>query len=73
MLLCLPVSDVYVKDIAFTFTHFIWQSHLASTLLAAEKSPEHESGYLQDISLIAYSKSELNEFQPHSEFIEMRQ
>lgn len=36
----------FVKDIAFFFIYFIWQSHLISTALAVEKSPEHEAGYL---------------------------
>ena len=79
--LCLFWMATFVKDIAFIFilhlaVNFIWQSHLTSTLLAVEKSPEHEAGYLgseKHISLIAYPKSELNEFQPHAGFIEMRQ
>lgn len=64
---------MFVKDIALIFTF-----HLAitSTSLAVEKSPEHEARYLgidKYVSLIAYPKSELNEFQLHVGFIEMRQ
>lgn len=76
LILCACFGCLLLSRIQHLFLHFIWQSHLTSISLSVEKSPEHKPGQLgaeKYTSFITDPKCELNEFQPHAGFIEMRQ